>query len=113
MIFHKKLSIPFLLSVLVGLSSMGLKAQNTPMLKQQSIANQRGLELQELSVSKLPEKIRNYVDEQYKEAEISKAYKVKRPNSKRPEYWLDLIEGDRKWSLQFNAEGNIIGGKKE
>lgn len=74
----------------------------------QRITKESGVEMLEIKPEKLPEEIKKDILENFHNAEIIKAYKVWHPGAKRHEYWVDVRQGPKKWSLQFDADGNAI-----
>lgn len=108
MSFKKYLSFHLLLIIALTANNLSLSAQNNPKINNQLVSEDTGMEMQEISIEKLPEKIRKNIADNFQNAKIVKAYKVWRPGSKKHEYWVDVLQGRKKWSLQFDDEGNAI-----
>lgn len=106
--FKRYLSFPLLLMLPLLISGFDLSAQNYLRVQQQALSKESGVEMLEISKEKLPEKIIKNIGENYVEAEIAKAYKVWRPGVKNFEYWVDVRQGPKRWSLQFEENGTAI-----
>ena len=103
---RKSIFFYFVLICLLGLSNG--YGQSISKVNKQNVSGKSGMELQEIAQDRLPNQIREYIAHDFPGSDISKAYKVRRPGNKYPEYWVDLYEGEKRWSLQFNSEGMLI-----
>ena len=106
--FKSFLSLSLLIVSLTVLSAGNLCGQNKNNLVPQNLTKESGLEMIEIKPEKLPEEIKKDIIENFHNAEIVKAFKVWKPGAKRHEYWVDVKQGPKKWSLQFDADGNAI-----
>lgn len=107
--FNRILSLPVLFLLTLMLAGPALQAQNkNSQTQNKKITKPSGVEMLEISPEKLPEEVHRDILENFHHAEIVKAYKVWQPGAKEHEFWVDVKQGPKRWSLQFDANGNAI-----
>jgi hypothetical protein len=108
--FKRILSLAILVTGLVVMNGTELHAQSkkTNNAQKDRVTKESGMEMLEINPDKLPEEVKQDIIENFHNAEIVKAYKVWHPGAKRHEFWVDVKQGPKKWSLQFDADGNAI-----